>query len=218
MTEAGTTLVLFIGSGAADVDGGQEHTCRGGAAYSFTVKEEENCDYVVMVGGQTITGSNGTYTIPASLVTGSILTVSVTKTTRLSMDVKVTEYLSGRLWLVEASVSVPVGKTLVYKNIPMYYSSGRRAYMCVVDGPVTPEEARNAIGTVTGQVETLVVDGDANGSGVLDVNDAQMIYDMYMNVYTLDELDQTMWLRADVNGDRSVNVQDVQYLLKLLVE
>ena len=63
-----------------------------------------------------------------------------------------------------------------------------------------------------------MVDGDANGSGVLDVNDAQMIYDMYMNVYTLDELDQTMWLRADVNGDRSVNVQDVQYLLKLLVE
>lgn len=50
------------------------------------------------------------------------------------------------------------------------------------------------------------------------MNDAQMIYDMYMNVYTLDELDQTMWLRADVNGDRSVNVQDVQYLLKLLVE
>lgn len=218
VTEAGTTLVLFIGSGAADVDGGQEHTCRTGITYSFTVKEEENCDYVVMVGGQTITGSNGTYAIPASLVTGSILTVSVTKTTRLSMDVKVTEYLSGRLWLVEASVSVPVGKTLVYKNIPMYYSSGRRAYMCVVDGPVTLEEARNAIGTVTGQVETLVVDGDANGSGVLDVNDAQMIYDMYMNVYKLDELTQTMWLRADVNGDRSVNVQDVQYLLKLLVE
>lgn len=218
VTEAGTTLVLFIGSGSADVGGGQEHTCRTGIAYSFTVKEEENCDYVVMVGGQTITGSNGTYTIPASLVTGSILTVSVTKTTRLSMDVKVTEYLPDRLWLVEASVSVPVGKTLVYKNIPMYYSSGRRAYMCVVDGSVTLEEARNAIGTVTGQVETLVVDGDANGSGVLDVNDAQMIYDMYMNVYTLDELAQTMWLRADVNGDRSVNVQDVQYLLKLLVE
>lgn len=26
------------------------------------------------------------------------------------------------------------------------------------------------------------------GSGVLDVNDAQMIYDMYMSVYKLDEL------------------------------
>ena len=218
VTEAGMTLVLFIGSGAADVDGGQEHTCRSGVAYSFTVKEEENCDYVVMVDGRTITGNNGTYTIPAELVTGSILTVSVTKTTRLSMDVQVTEYLSGRLWLVEASVSVPVGKTLVYKGIPMYYSSGRRAYMCVVDGAVTLDEARNAISTVTGQVETLVVDGDANGSGILDVNDAQMIYDMYMNVYALDELTQTMWLRADVNGDRSVNVQDVQYLLKLLVE
>lgn len=80
------------------------------------------------------------------------------------------------------------------------------------------EEARNAIGTVTGQVETLVVDGDANGSGVLDVNDAQMIYDMYMDKYKLDELTQTMWLRADVNGDRSVNVQDVQCLLELLVK
>ena len=35
---------------------------------------------------------------------------------------------------------------------------------------------------------SAVVDGDANGSGVLDVNDAQMIYDMYMSVYKLDEL------------------------------
>ncbi len=40
----------------------------------------------------------------------------------------------------------------------------------------------------------------------------------YVYVYKLDELTQTMWLRADVDGDRSVNVQDVQYLLKLLVE
>ncbi len=218
VTEAGTTLVLFIGSGAADVTGGQEQTCRSGAAYSFTVTEEENCDYVVMVGGRTLTGANGTYTIPADLVTGSILTVSVTKTTRLSVGVQVTEYLSGRLWLVEASVSVPVGKTLAYNGKPMYYSGGRRAYMCVVDEAVTAEAAQSAISTVKGSVTALVVDGDANGSGTLDVNDAQMIYDMYMDEYGLNDLTQDMWLRADVNGDRNLNVQDVQYLLQLLVE
>ena len=41
---------------------------------------------------------------------------------------------------------------------------------------------------------------------------------LLLRLYKLDELTQTMWLRADVNGDRSVNVQDVQYLLELLVK
>ena len=32
VTADGTTLVLFVGSGAADVDGGTEQTCRSGSA------------------------------------------------------------------------------------------------------------------------------------------------------------------------------------------
>lgn len=218
VTEAETTLVLFVGSGASDVTGGTEQICRSGEAYAFTLTQAEDCDYAVSVGGQTLLPVNGVYTIPAELVQGAILTVSVTKTARMTMTVTVSEYLSGRLWLVEAAASLPVGRLLAYDGAPMVYCPERQAYLCVVDKTLTEADARGAITVATGQAATLTINGDANDSGLLDVNDGQMIYDMYMGEYGSGALTQAMWLRADVNGDRHIDVQDVQTLLRQLVE
>ena len=217
VTADNTTLVLFVGSGAADVVGGTEQTCRSGSDFPFTLDADEDCDYVVSVAGQTLQGTGGQYTIPAELVSGAILTVSVTKTTQLTADVRVSEYLTGRVWLVEASLTVPVGKLLTYDGAPMLYAPARGAYMYVVDAAVTEEDARKAISTAVGQADSLTVNGDANDSGLLDVNDAQLVYDMYMNKYQFNGLTQAMWLRADANGDRTINILDVQHILQLLV-
>ena len=175
VTADGTTLVLFVGSGAEDVDGGTEQTRRSGSAFTFSLNADESCDYVVLVEGQTLQGTGGQYTIPANLVSGAILTVSVTKTTRLTADVRVSEYLSGRVWLVEASLTVPVGKMLTYDGAPMLYVPARGAYMYVVDAEPTTEQARRAISTAVGQADSLTINGDANDSGLLDVNDAQLV-------------------------------------------
>ena len=217
VTADNTTLVLFVGSGAADVAGGTEQTCRSGSAFTFTLDAAADCDYAVQVGGQTLQGAGGQYTIPAELVSGAILTVSVTKTTRLTMDVQVTEYLTGQVWLVKASLTVPIGKMLTYDGAPMLYVPGHGAYMYVVDTAVTEEEASKAILTVAGQADSLTVNGDANDSGLLDVNDAQLVYDMYMRMYGLNDLTQAMWLRADANGDQVISMTDVQCILQLLV-
>ena len=218
VTADGTTLVLFVGSGAADVDvdGGTEQTCRSGSAFTFSLNADESCDYVVLVEGQTLQGTSGQYTIPANLVSGAILTVSVTKTTRLTADVRVSEYLSGRVWLVEASLTVPVGKMLTYDGAPMLYVPARGAYMYVVDAAVTEEQARRAISTAVGQANSLTINGDANNSGLLDVNDAQLVYDMCMRMYDLNDLTQAMWLRADANGDQTIDILDVQCILQSL--
>ena len=216
VTADGTTLVLFVGSGAEDVDGGTEQTCRSGSDFNFTLNADESCDYVVLVEGQTLQGTGGRYTIPANLVSGAILTVSVTKTTRLTADVRVSEYLSGRVWLVEASLTVPVGKMLTYDGAPMLYVPARGAYMYVVDAEPTTEQARRAISTAVGQADSLTINGDANDSGLLDVNDAQLVYDMYMNVYQFNDLTQPMWLRADANGDQTIDILDVQCILQSL--
>ena len=216
VTADGTTLVLFVGSGAEDVDGGTEQTCRSGSAFNFSLNADESCDYVVLVEGQTLQGTGGRYTIPANLVSGAILTVSVTKTTRLTADVRVSEYLSGRVWLVEASLTVPVGKMLTYDGAPMLYVPARGAYMYVVDAEPTTEQARRAISTAVGQADSLTINGDANDSGLLDVNDAQLVYDMYMNVYQFNALTPVMWLRADANSDQIINVKDVQCILQSL--
>jgi len=216
VTADGTTLVLFVGSGAADVAGGTEQTCRSGSAFTFSLNADESCDYVVLVEGQTLQGTGGRYTIPANLVSGAILTVSVTKTTRLTADVRVSEYLSGRVWLVEASLTVPVGKMLTYDGAPMLYVPARGAYMYVVDAEPTTEQARRAISTAVGQADSLTINGDANNSGLLDVNDAQLVYDMCMRMYGLNDLTQAMWLRADANSDQIINVKDVQCILQSL--
>ena len=216
VTADGTTLVLFVGSGAEDVDGGTEQTCRSGSDFNFTLNADESCDYVVLVEGQTLQGAGGQYTIPAELVSGAILTVSVTKTTRLTADVRVSEYLSGRVWLVEASLTVPVGKMLTYDGAPMLYVPARGAYMYVVDAEPTTEQARRAISTAVGQADSLTVNGDANNSGLLDVNDAQLVYDMCMRMYDLNNLTQAMWLRANANGDQTIDILDVQCILQSL--
>ena len=216
VTADGTTLVLFVGSGAEDVDGGTEQTCRSGSAFTFSLNADESCDYVVLVEGQTLQGTGGQYTIPANLVSGAILTVSVTETTRLTADVRVSEYLSGRVWLVEASLTVPVGKMLTYDGAPMLYVPARGAYMYVVDAEPTTEQARRAISTAVGQANSLTINGDANNSGLLDVNDAQLVYDMYMRMYALNDLTQAMWLRADANGDQTIDILDVQCILQSL--
>ena len=217
VTADGTTLVLFVGSGAVDVDGGTEQTCRSGSAFTFSLNADESCDYVVLVERQTLQGTGGRYTIPANLVSGAILTVSVTKTTRLTADVRVSEYLSGRVWLVETSLTVPVGKMLTYDGAPMLYVPARGAYMYVVDAEPTTEQARRAISTAVGQADSLTINGDANNSGLLDVNDAQLVYDMYMGMYRFNDLTQAMWLRADANGDQTINILDVQCILQSLV-
>ena len=216
VTADGTTLVLFVGSGAEDVDGGTEQTCRSGSAFTFSLNADKSCDYVVLVEGQTLQGAVGRYTIPANLVSGAILTVSVTKTTRLIADVRVSEYLSGRVWLVETSLTVPVGKMLTYDGAPMLYVPARGAYMYVVDAEPTTEQARRAISTAVGQADSLTINGDANDSGLLDVNDAQLVYDMCMRMYDLNDLTQPMWLRANANGDQTIDILDVQCILQSL--
>ena len=216
VTADGATLVLFVGSGAADVDDGTEQTCRSGSAFTFSLNADESCNYVVLVEGQTLQGTGGRYTIPANLVSGAILTVSVTETTRLTADVRVSEYLSGRVWLVEASLTVPVGKMLTYDGAPMLYVPARGAYMYVVDTAPTTEQARRAISTAVGQADSLTVNGDANNSGLLDVNDAQLVYDMCMRMYDLNDLTQAMWLRANANGDQTIDILDVQCILQSL--
>ena len=216
VTADNTTLVLFVGSGAADVDGGTEQTCCSGSAFTFSLNADESCDYAVQVGGQTLQGAGGQCTIPANLVSGAILTVSVTKTTRLTADVRVSEYLSGRVWLVEASLTVPVGRMLTYDGAPMLYVPARGAYMYVVDTAPTTEQARRAISTTVGQADSLTINGDANNSGLLDVNDAQLVYDMYMGMYRFNDLTQPMWLRANANGDQTIDILDVQCILQSL--
>ena len=77
-----TTTVTFTGSGAGDVAGGTSQTAANGQDFTFTVNKAANYDYTVKLDGETLTESNGQYTIPAAKLTGTALTVTVTKTAK----------------------------------------------------------------------------------------------------------------------------------------
>ena len=78
--EITTTAIGFVGSGSGDVDGGKSQTAENGEDFTFTVDEKEGYTYTVKLGDETLTKTNGQYTIPGAKLTGTALTVTVEKT------------------------------------------------------------------------------------------------------------------------------------------
>ena len=75
-----TTAISFTGTGSGDVDGGTSKTATNGQDFTFTVDEKEGYTYTVKLGNETLTKTNGQYTIPGAKLTGTALTVTVEKT------------------------------------------------------------------------------------------------------------------------------------------
>ena len=75
-----TTAITFTGSGSGDVAGGKDQTAENGEDFTFTVDEKEGYTYTVKLGNETLTKTNGQYTIPGARLTGAALTVTVEKT------------------------------------------------------------------------------------------------------------------------------------------
>ena len=75
-----TTTIGFTGSGSGDVAGGTSQTAENGKDFTFTVDEKEGYTYTVKLGNETLTMTNGQYTIPGAKLTGTALTVTVEKT------------------------------------------------------------------------------------------------------------------------------------------
>ena len=205
-------------------------TATKGQDYTFTVDKEEGYDYsepTVKVGGVDVTDKlvkkgNGIYTIPGSSITGNI-TIEVTKTAAVTVDV--TEYitLNGKvMYLVTASGNFPEGQVAKYDGMSMFFSEKYNAYAYLVisaDGMETVKaeaagKVKVAEGTAAGTVD---YSGDVNGTKVIDVNDAQLTYDMYNTKYSsFDVVSMLKFLNADVSGDKKVNVTDATAIVNLI--
>lgn len=205
-------------------------TATKGQDYTFTVDKEEGYDYsepTVKVGGVDVTDKlvkkeNGSYTIPGSTITGNI-TIEVTKTAAVTVDV--TEYitLNGKvMYLVTASGNFAEGQAAKYDGVSMFFSEKYNAYAYLVisaDGLETVKaeaaaKVKVAEGTSAGTVDYT---GDVNGTKVIDVNDAQLTYDMYNAKYeSFDAVSMLKFLNADVSGDKKVNTADATAIVNLI--
>lgn len=230
--QSGTTQIVLAGSGAADVwDGVTSYTVKSGEAFTFGINHQEGFDYTVtvMAGEETLTlqrnENASTYTIPGDYIKGGIIMVSITKTAQLALTVDAVEYVKlingNAVWLITAvpETKLPATKSLYYGDTAMFWSEKYEAYAWLLVDKGTAADiaatAKSAISVKGNSTVSVSYSGDVNGTGHIDINDAQYVYDLYNAKYSA--LDMEKFLRCDVNGNREVSVDDVQAVVSLLL-
>ena len=231
--QSGTTQIVLTGSGTADVwKGVTSYTVKSGEAFAFGISHQEGFDYTVtvMAGEKTLTlqrnaENASTYTIPGDCITGGIIMVSITKTAQLAMTVNAAEYVKlingNAVWLITAvpETKLPATKSLYYGDTAMFWSEKYEAYAWLLVDKGTAADiaatAKSAISVKGNSTVSVSYGGDVNGTGHIDINDAQYIYDLYNAKHSA--LDMEKFLRCDVNGNREVSVDDVQAVVSLLL-
>ena len=231
--QSGTTQIVLTGSGAADVWGDvTSYTVKSGEAFTFGINHQEGFDYTVtvMAGEETLTlqrnaENASTYTIPANYITGGIIMVTITKTAQLALTVDAVEYVKytdgSVVWLITAvpETKLPATKSLYYGDTAMFWSEKYEAYAWLLVDKGTAAgiaaTAKSAISVKGNSTVSVSYGGDVNGTGRIDINDAQYIYDLYNAKHSA--LDMEKFLRCDVNGNHEVNVEDVRMVVSLLL-
>ena len=230
--QSGTTQIVLTGSGAADVWGDvTSYTVKSGEAFTFGISHQEGFDYTVtvMAGEETLTlqrnENASTYTIPGDYIKGGIIMVSITKTAQLALTVNAAEYVKlingNAVWLITAvpETKLPATKSLYYGDAAMFWSEKYEAYAWLLVDKGTAAgiaaAAKSVISVKGNSTVSVSYSGDVNGTGHIDINDAQYIYDLYNAKHSA--LDMEKFLRCDVNGNREVSVDDVQAVVSLLL-
>lgn len=219
-----TYKVTFAGTGVGDATG--ESTVQEKANYTFTVAKQKNFEYTITatMGGKDVAiteGVDNTYTI--ANVTGDLV-ITIEKKSTLTMEVAVSEYVqmdNKTVFLVTVTGTPEEGKAFAYGDNVMYkttaYGENVYSWLVIVDKneafTVTTAEANIAQASAT--AEEVKQSYDVNETGVVDINDAQLTYDIYSGKYTdFEKVSVRKFLRADVNLDKAVNSTDAVAVVK----
>lgn len=219
-----TYKVTFAGTGAGDATG--ESTVQEKANYTFTVAKQKNFAYTITatMGGTDVTvteGADNTYTI--SKVTGDLV-ITIEKKSTLTMEVAVSEYVqmdNKTVFLVTVTGTPEEGKAFAYGDNVMYkttaYGENVYSWLVIVDKneAFTVATAEANIAQASATAEEVKQSYDVNETGVVDINDAQLTYDIYSGKYTdFEKVSVRKFLRADVNLDKAVNSTDAVAVVK----
>ena len=213
-----TYKVTFAGTGAGDAAG--ESTVQEKANYTFTVAKQKNFEYTITatMGGKAVTvteGANNTYTI--ANVTGNLV-ITIEKKSTLTMEVTVSKYVemdNKTVFLVTVTGTPEEGKAFAYGDNVMYkttaYGQNVYSWLVIVDKNETFDQAtaEAKITQASATAEEVTQSYDVNETGLVDINDAQLTYDIYSGKYTdFEKVSVRKFLRADVTKDKVVNSAD----------
>ena len=213
-----TYNVTFTGTGTGDATGAS--SVNENATYTFTVNEQGGFEYTITatMGGKavTVTGSNGSYSI--ANVTGDLVITIAKKSTTTTMDVAVSKFVemnNKTVFLVTVTGTPEEGKAFAYGENVMYkttaYGENVYSWLVIVDGTadLTAADAEAKITQAAATAEEVAAGYDVNETNVVDINDAQLTYDIYTGKYTdFEKVSVRKFLRADTNADKVVNSAD----------
>lgn len=220
-----TFQVTFEGTGIGDVSNNATTVTENGP-YSFTLTKKDGFDYTVsatMDGAaveltETVdTGNANVVTYSIAKVTGDLV-ITVNKVSTLNMDVAVSEYVQmddKTVFLVTVTGTPTEGMAYAYGKNTMYkttaYGVNVYSWLVIVDKnqEFTADTAKANITEATATAEEVTQSYDVNETGVVDINDAQLVYDIYSGKYgDFEKVTVKKFLCADVNSDGSVNSTD----------
>lgn len=147
------------------------------------------------------------------------LVVKVEKVSHSAEEVTVSKYLElndKTMMLVTVKGTPEGGSAFTYDGNTMYkvegYGTDRYAWLVIVDKgqTLTQEEAAAKVAiSAADNVVTITPSFDVNRTGKVDVNDAQLVYDMYNGTYSdFTKVSVEKFLRADVNATKVVDHTD----------
>lgn len=219
--QADTTQIMFVGNGTDDLASrGGVYTAVNGQEFTFKLNKQPGYEYTVTAkkGDEDITmtdDGNGTYTIAGENINGGIITVTVTRSAPPAVDVTAQEFLTcsdGTIFLLRATAREGLGESrdLMYGDKHMLWSSEYKAYVWLIKVATDTanevvEGAKTNISISNKAAHTTVLHtGNVNSSKQVDINDAQLIYDLYMKNTPID-ITQNGNMQALLNGDVNCN-------------
>lgn len=147
------------------------------------------------------------------------LVVKVEKVSHSAEEVTVSKYLElndKTMMLITVKGTPEGGSAFTYDGNTMYkvnaYGTDRYVWLVIVDRgqTLTQEEAAAKVAiSAADNVVTITLGFDVNMTGKVDVNDAQLVYDMYNGTYRdFTQVSVEKFLRADVNATKVVDHTD----------
>lgn len=147
------------------------------------------------------------------------LVVKVEKVSHSAEEVTVSKYLElndKTMMLITVKGTPEGGSAFTYDGNTMYkvegYGTDRYAWLVIVyKGQTLTQEGAAAKVAISAadNVVTITPSFDVNMTGKVDVNDAQLVYDMYNGTYSdFTKVSVEKFLRADVNATKTVDHTD----------
>lgn len=199
-------------------------------------------DYVVTINGKTqdLTqegrGPRTRYMVafvPADVAKDNIIKIDVSykKAPEPTITVDVSEYLnlSGKtMFLITASCTdLAEGKVLAYNGNAMYWSEKYNAYAWLeiaadsletVKAAVTTDKFTVIDATDSNKI-SIAYNGDVNLTNAADINDAQLVWNMYNAEYSdFQQVNVRKFLEADMTADGKLDTADAAAIIALITK